>query len=105
MTKRKLIVAVGVGKVQHQRPCSDCPWQRDALPGWLGSGTPAEWVDTAHGECRVECHVILGMQCAGMAIYRANVVKKPRDPAILTLPKDKQRVFATPTEFLDHHER
>ncbi len=23
-------------KCQHTTPCSDCPWRRDSLNGWLG---------------------------------------------------------------------
>lgn len=88
---------------QHTEPCKDCPWRRTAAPGWLGSISADEWVQIAHGECHVECHTIAGSQCAGIAIYRANVVKKPRDPQIQVLPKDKQNVFATPTEFLEYH--
>lgn len=42
-------------------------------------------------------------QCAGLAIYRANVCKKPRDRSILTLPADREAVFAAPSEFRHHH--
>jgi hypothetical protein len=88
---------------QHTKPCGDCPWRRDSLPGWLG-GVPAEtWLRGAHGEERIDCHTLIGPQCAGSAIYRANVCKAPRDPDVLRLPKDKANVFASPTEFLEHH--
>jgi hypothetical protein len=62
-----------------------------------------EWVLAAHGECEVECHTLTGVQCAGIAIYRANVCKTPRDPKILRLPTDREKVFANPTEFRTHH--
>lgn len=88
---------------QHKQPCSDCPFARTALAGWLGSDTPASWMKMAHGETRMECHTLIGAQCAGAAIYRANVCKKPRDPALLTLPADRVKVFAGPPEFLRHH--
>lgn len=51
----------------------------------------------------VECHLLTGAQCAGLAVYRANVVKNPRDRDILRLPANRETVFATPTEFLEHH--
>src|SRR6478609_9415624 len=89
---------------QHTRPCSDCPWRRDSLPGWLGSRTADAWLKSAHGEDMTYCHTVLGPQCAGLAIYRANVCKIPRDPEALRLPKDCETVFASPNEFLDHHE-
>jgi hypothetical protein len=89
---------------QHTKPCADCPWGRKALPGWLGSNTSAEWLQIAHSECQIECHTALGAQCAGAAIYRANVCKSIRTPAIIRLPRDAERVFATPMEFRAHHD-
>jgi len=90
-------------KGQHKKPCSDCPWARGALKGWLGDMTPEEWLQAAHGESTIECHTLLGAQCAGSAIYRANVAKLPRDREALKLPPDTENVFATPLEFLKHH--
>jgi hypothetical protein len=88
---------------QHKTPCSDCPWSRTSLPGWLGGSSIEEWLARAHGEVCVPCHTVGNQQCAGLAIYRANVLKRPRDPNALLLPKDTQRVFAWPTEFTLHH--
>lgn len=85
------------------RPCSDCPWSRRSLRGWLGGYTAEEWIWTAHGEARIECHVHPNVQCAGAAVYRANVAKRPRDPGTLRLPADKESVFGSPDEFVDHH--
>lgn len=92
-------------KKQHRRPCSDCPWSRLALPGWLGGSTVEQWIAEAHGETRINCHTLKGPQCAGSAIYRANVCKLPRDPEILRIKADRETVFATPKEFKEHHER
>lgn len=89
--------------IQITKPCTDCPWARTALAGWLGPMTKEEWIETAHGEAEIGCHVHIGPQCAGAAIYRANVGKLPRDRHLLRLPRDKVRVFATPQEFLAHH--
>jgi hypothetical protein len=63
-------------KKQHVGPCSDCPMSLD----------------------------LKRVQCAGMAIYRANVCKHVDAPG-LRLPKNEQAVFSTPMEFLDHHNR
>jgi hypothetical protein len=92
-------------KRQHKTPCSDCPWARRALPGWLGNPTADEWLRSAHGESLIDCHTRIGMQCAGSAIYRANMAKVCRSPEILTLPPNKLIVFATPMEFKAHHEK
>lgn len=90
---------------QHTKPCSDCPFARTALPGWLGSMTREEWVHALHSDCRIECHALLGAHCAGAAIYRANVCKRIVDPEGLTLPPDDDLCFSQPKEFLDHHSR
>lgn len=88
---------------QHRKPCSDCPWARTALPGWLGGVSSRDWLADAHGEAIVDCHVFSGPQCAGAAIYRSNVGKLPRSSDALLLPKDRARVFASPVEFIEHH--
>lgn len=105
MAKRRLISSDEAvpAKGQHTAPCSDCPWSRDSLKGWLGGETPENWVAEAHGDHPVPCHTLTGAQCAGIAIYRANVLKRPRNPETLVLDKDKAAVFATPMEFLAHH--
>jgi hypothetical protein len=90
-------------KGQHHKPCTDCPWARTALPGWLGGSTAEEWVQCAHADGTIACHVHEGAQCAGAAIYRANMVKLPRDPDALRLPANRALVFATPDEFRNHH--
>jgi hypothetical protein len=92
-----------IATVQHEKPCGDCPWTRKAVPGWLGSLSPDEWIEAAHGESTSECHTLLGAQCAGMAIYRANMCKLPRNQSALKLKADRENVFATPKEFLNHH--
>ena len=77
---------------------------RRSLPGWLGGSSAAEYARLAHSDQQVDCHVLRGVQCAGMAIYRRNVAKQI-DPPGLTLPADREAVFASPIEFLAHHER
>jgi hypothetical protein len=91
-------------KCQHTTPCSDCPWRRDSLNGWLGGASKEEWIQVAHGDQVVPCHTLKGAQCAGLAVYRANVAKLPYPPN-LKLPKDKELVFAMPNQFLEHHSR
>ena len=89
--------------VQHTMPCSDCPFRRDSLNGWLGGGTVDEFLTIAHRDWRYDCHVIKGQQCAGLAIYRANACKRV-DPPLLTLPKDHDTCLSNPMEFRAHHE-
>lgn len=94
---------------QPVKPCSDCPWARASLPGWLGDLTPLDWIKTASSEAIVLCHALKDAhgkhhQCAGLAIYRKNVGKLVRDPEAIVLEKDKVLVFSTPMEFMAHHE-
>lgn len=88
---------------QHKKACSDCPWARASLAGWLGALSADQWLMEAHGEANIDCHVLTGVQCAGAAIYRANIAKLPRDPELLRLQPDREKVFASPSEFLAHH--
>lgn len=104
MSRGPKLVTVGERTpVQHKKSCSDCPWSRGSVAGWLGGMTAEEWLRDAHGEARILCHVHLPHQCAGAATYRANTLKVPRDRDALVLPADKKRCFATPAEFLKHH--
>lgn len=103
---RRQVVAASEGrpaKGQHKKPCSDCPWARTAMPGWTGNMTPDEWLQALHGEAQVDCHTQIGAQCAGGAIYRANVCKTPRDRTLLRLVPNTKLVFSSPSEFVDHH--
>lgn len=89
---------------QHKKPCSDCPWARKSLKGWLGGSTADDWLREAHGDHEIPCHTLTGAQCAGAAIYRRNVSKLSLNDGVLRLDADKELVFATPTEFKRHHE-
>jgi hypothetical protein len=107
MAKRRLISideAVPSDK-QHKKPCSDCPWSRESLQGWLGGLEPEQWIMKAMGDSPIDCHTIKGPQCAGSAIFRANICKSPRDPVTISLPQDKNRVFANLMQFIEHHKQ
>lgn len=87
---------------QHTSPCSECPWRRKSVSGWLGPYTPEEWLAHAHGETVISCHKHRSQQCAGAAIFRANVFKETRHQEALRLPRDKA-VFCSNEEFTLHH--
>lgn len=93
---------------QHVLPCGECPWRRGSIRGWLGMEAgqltlPTLWLSRALGEVFVQCHCRAGLQCAGIAIFRANICKLPRYPEILRLEPDRSLVFATLGEFMKHH--
>jgi hypothetical protein len=89
---------------QHHTPCSDCPWRRDALPGWLGGNTVDEWLHFAHTDTHIPCHTVRNVQCAGSAIYRRNTCKMVVPP-LLVLRADHALVFSNRVEFTDHHSK
>lgn len=88
--------------VQHTKPCSDCPWARASLPGWLGNNSAEDWIAAAIGEGSADCHTT-DKACAGFAIFRANICKVPRDPNALRLQPNTIICFANDKEFLAHH--
>lgn len=91
-------------KRQHTSPCSDCPWAQKSLKGWLGNMSVDEWLNAAHGEALIDCHTVSNQQCAGSAIYRANVCKSTHREDVLRLPADRVKVFSF-GEFRAHHEK
>lgn len=97
-------------------PCDECPWRRNSIPGFTGPESPQTWIDCAHGDGYIACHKTIkksgtvsgqtqwSHQCAGAAIFRANVHKQPRDPDVTVLPADRKAVFARNEEFMEHHD-
>ncbi len=92
------------------RPCNDCPWRKQSLPGWLGPMAAEDWVALAMSDQPVACHMTLdedfswegAFQCAGAADFRANICKLPRDPDVARgAPNDA--VFSSPAEFVAYH--
>lgn len=94
-------------KRQHKTPCSDCPWRRTAMKGWLGGLDAADWIDLAQSDYPIHCHTKIDPdgephQCAGSSIFRSNICKEHRNGTI-ELPADRGKVFANALEFLSHH--
>lgn len=104
---------------RRRNPCRECPWRRRAIRGWLGPHTPEGLIDMAHGEGPIHCHMSIPddyrrveddvpdtsvlLQCAGAARFRRHVHKTPRNPTAAVGPEDRETVFATNDEFLEHH--
>lgn len=107
MTAHKLmtIEEAKPAKKQHRAPCLDCPWSREAIPGWLGGRKAMDWVFAARSDARIDCHTRLGQQCAGSSIYRANTAKLCRQPDVLKLSPDHRSVFSNDAQFVNHHTR
>lgn len=97
------------------KPCNECPWRRDSIPTFLGPHDAEQWVEIAHSDSPIACHKTIRhsdemwhddtKQCAGAAIYRANVGKSPRIREVAVGIANREDVFAAPTEFVQHHQR
>lgn len=103
-------------KADLKEPCRACPFRRKSTPGYLGSDTPENFIETTMLDYEMPCHLTVNYEdpgwfqnldqaqaCAGAAIFFANICKLSRDPSRLKLPHDTKLVFASKAEFLKHH--
>lgn len=104
--------------VKHMKaPCATCPFARTTAPGTLG-GSPVEtYIGQVHGPFVLPCHCAVNYddpqwrekaidtpQCAGAAIFRANVGAAAKMPAAIhKLPGGHPNVFSNEAEFVAHH--
>lgn len=96
-------------------PCHDCPFSRAVKPGTLGGSEFTVYVGQTIGPFILNCHTADGYrhkqtrvhevaQCAGAAIFRANLgVDKQMPHGIHRLPEDRHAVFGDHAEFIAHH--
>lgn len=111
-----------------KQPCNDCPFRRNATPGWLGAAEPQWFVDAALSDyaeyqCGVKfapCHQTVNYEdrnwqaklteahmCIGALQFAANNGKLPRDPERSKAVNEagtNPNVFAHPSEFIEYHE-
>lgn len=113
-------------KTDLNEPCTQCPFRRQAMPGWLGPWEPNELTRAVKVE-PFPCHLTIkkrvpfdhpdaaNMQsCAGAAIFLRNQCAIPHVEDIrahmdrlVTLPHyatTSTTVFQWPHEFIRHHE-
>lgn len=104
-----------VQKRQHRKPCAECPFGKTAKVKTLGGGDPDTYIGQIYGPFWFPCHLDGNYddkqsdpaevtQCAGAAIFRANLeldAKMP--PALLKAEKDEGRSFTSAEEFVKHH--
>lgn len=102
-----------------KKPCKACPFSRACPPGKTGGSDPAIFVGQAVGPFWLPCHQTQNFkdpnwkndmsvrQCAGAAIFRANVGVAESIAAVaeqlLRLPADTGLVFHSFAELLAHH--
>lgn len=103
-------------KVTHGcvKPCAECPFARATAPGMTGGASPLVYIGQTSGPFLLSCHMDPGyeanrrspalLQCAGAAIFRANIGVASKMPkALHALDADHKLVFSTPAELLAHH--
>ncbi len=113
-------------KTNLKAPCSDCPFRKKSLPGWLGPWQPWDLLRSVDADVPFPCHQTIAedheergqsldqmQSCAGAALFLANRYKLSRDPstarhqALLRQQDDyveqKARVMSTENEFMLWH--
>lgn len=99
-----------------RKPCAQCPFSRRTEPGLTGGTCPTVYVGQSIGPFWLPCHMdpkykanrldTDALQCAGAAIFRANIgVTELLPEQLLRLEADTQRVFANFEELIAHHMR
>ena len=101
-----------------KEPCPACPFVKTVEPGALGGSSIAVYIGQSMGPFMLPCHKHCNFndpywklkiedtpQCAGAAMFRANIGVADLMPAALhSLPKS-DKVFGSAAEFFAHHGR
>lgn len=107
---------------KQKNPCPQCPFRKNALPGWLGDYTPKEVIDTINHEEAFLCHTQIDYSdpdwketqapfapvCAGQLMMTRRMCKLPRDPehsAAVKAIVPSDEIFKNHREFIEHHQR
>lgn len=103
---------------KRKAPCAECPYSRACPPNALGNSPPEVYVGQGQGPFWLPCHMDVDFddpnwkidytrqQCAGAAIYRANIgADKLMPDSLHRLPPEDATVFKTPAELLAHHKQ
>lgn len=102
---------------KRSKPCGACPFKRvNSLEGPEPGGSPVHtYLGQTRGPFWLPCHKDKNYEakesdpgvvteCAGAAIFRSNCNSKYTLPKeLLSLPEDKELVFANEAEFVAHY--
>lgn len=111
-----------VNKFQGCKPCHECPFRKEALPGWLGgaSHNPQVFLSTIE-QAPIPCHLTVDWDaldeayasmvayvnpCIGSLQFMRNTAKLPWDKVYATMRNSVERnpeVFEIRQDFIDHH--
>ena len=106
-------------KTDLRKPCAECPFRKNHMPGWLGPWDAGDLIRHVHRDGKFPCHrTIKGnvpenqmQSCAGAAIHMNRAIKRSKDPdhaAHQEVLKDApasiiESVFQWPQDFINHH--
>lgn len=112
---------MAVPEMGRETPCSDCPWRRKSIPGYLGVDNAAHfyWASVTAG-IEMPCHKQIEYTdelwrqtqlpyvdlCAGNLIYLRNHLKRPRSDKMIDateMVEKSDAVFQWAHEFIAHH--
>jgi hypothetical protein len=85
-----------------KRPCSNCPFKKDAVKGWLGQQRMTEILSNGG----FVCHKKTDKQCAGHMLIKGNendFVNLAKRMGIELSLSGKELVFETQKECIEHH--
>lgn len=92
-------------KMPHmRRPCSDCPFRKDTLEGWLGGERMTEILDADS----FVCHKKPSRQCAGHMLLMDGDNAYVQLASRLRIPlgiSGRELVFDTQADCIDHHDK
>lgn len=118
-------------KHEKKRPCGECPFYNDSLPGWLGNDSPQAVIDAVNSEGGYACHMSIDrvirkgggvihngklcanvdevQQCVGailcatksFKLYRKGPLRSQQD-CLDRLDEDRSNILDT-WEFLKYH--
>lgn len=96
------------------KPCRECPFRKESLPGYLGGFTVAQVIQAAVNETDFICHTTREkdydsqVQCAGRLLFASKVGKSFRDRRLEKMRLAAQDEIGTEkilnyVEFREHH--
>lgn len=87
-----------------KKPCSECPFRKDTLKGWLGESRMVEIL----GQDSFVCHKRKDLQCAGHMLIKGpdNAFVRLAQRLSIPLPlTGREEVFHSHEACVEHHKR
>ena len=111
--------------MEKKKPCSDCPFRKNATPGWLGAHKDAtEIIDLVYQDQYFPCHMEVNKLmnngkkfgvavfeapfCVGALQFMNNSIKRSRDREVAKLQDEAGKnddVFPWRKDMEEHHGR